>query len=134
MNYSAFFRQLAVNFIGAMIITALISWAMSTTGFGDLIYLGALIGLLVFCVFGLNTLVDEHLIEDNMYRLLLAVFCIAVYDIAFVLLMPLLFGEGILMISHSLAGFGLDVVLDSTMYLAIFSLIVFLINLKSCMN
>ena len=137
MNYKDFSRTMILTFVASFMTTVMVCFVVSTLGIADLIYLGPLAGLFIFAYFGMNLLVDDGVIPNNYYRLILAAVCIIIYCFVFVTAIPMLFGPDFLLTDHTLAsfgyaGFGSDFTLNCDVYLALFSIIVMILNLSAC--
>ncbi len=122
-----------MNLVTSFIITYTLCYVVSAYNIYDGIYLVALIGGYMFTVFAISNLAETGFVTESYHRLALIIFCILVYDIIFVLTVPVLFGADILAGSHTLAnsgyyGFGSQIVIDKYFYLAIVGIIVILLN------
>ena len=134
MDFNGLLRIMIINFIAAVLITVIVWFCLYTTQLPDIMYLGAFFGLYVFAYFGINTIVDDEIIPNNYYRVILAIICIIIYLIVFMFMMPMIFGSNVFPADHTLAsiipydGVGSDLVLSTNLYLAIFSIIVLALN------
>ena len=134
MDFNGLSRIMIINFIASIMITIIVWFCLYTTQLPDVMYLGAFFGIYVFAYFGINTIVDDEIIPNNYYRVILAIICIIIYLIVFMYMMPLVFGPNVFPADHTIAsiipynGPGSDFVLSTNLYLAIFSLIALVLN------
>ena len=134
MDYNGLSRLMIINFISAILITIIVWFALYTTQIPDLMYLGAFFGLYVFAYFGINLIVDDEIIQNNYKRGILAIICIIIYLIVFWFMMPMVFGPNVFPAEHTISsiipydGPGSDFVLNTNVYLVIFSIIVMVLN------
>ncbi|WP_407415877.1 hypothetical protein [Methanobrevibacter sp.] len=134
MDYYGFSRFMLINFISSILITIIVWFCLYTIQLPDVMYLGAFFGMYVFAYFGVNLIVDDEIIPNNYYRVLLAAICLLIYLIVFMYMMPLIFGPGVFPADHTISsiipygGFGSDFVLNTNLYLAIFTIIILALN------
>ena len=133
MDYGDFSRFIIINFIAAFIISVLVCFLISTLKINDGIYLGAFVGLYVFSVFGIDSMVAKDVIANDNSRLVLAIVCIIIYCLAFSYIIPIIFGPDVLSTSRTIASMGYDgigsgITLNREFYLTVFSLIMLAVN------
>ena len=127
-----FVKVVVFNFITAFIIALVTCDILFSFNLKEVLYIGNLFGLYFFAVYGINMLIEGHKIENNYRRILIALIFIVVFDIAFILVVPLIFGPDALAPFDSLTvifnGVRMDVILDAMVYLVIFGLLILLFN------
>ena len=128
MDYLEFSRAMVMNFVGAIVIGIMLWFFLTITHIEYISYLGALVGMYVFAAFGVNRIVDDNLIPNNYSRFILAIVCIIIYGVAFLYIMPMIFGANVFPNPLSFNYGGYDIVLTTEMILAIFGLIVLVAN------
>lgn len=102
-----------------------------------IMYLAALIGMYVFAVYGVNSLINGDVIEEGASRFVLAIVYILIYSVAFIYFMPLVFGANVFpQPPLNLANFGIGFDMDFTteIILAIFGLIMLFLNYMDYRN
>ena len=82
----------------------------------------------VFAAFGVNRVVDDNLFPNNYLRFILAIICIVIFSVAFLYLMPIIFGPNVFPEPLNLNYGGFNLVLDNYMILTIFGLIMLVAN------
>lgn len=117
-----------MSFLAAIAVTVMLWFFLYTLHIDHVMYLAALVGMYIFAGFGINRLVGHGIIENNASRFILAIVCIVIYSIAFIYIMPMVFGPQVFPEPFDLAGYGINLVLTTEMILAIFGLIVLLAN------
>ena len=130
MNVSEFSKSLLMSFLASIAVTIILWFFLYTLHIDYIMYLAALAGMYVFAGFGVNRLVDDKIIENNSSRFIIAIVCILIYSLAFIYLMPMVFGANVFPQPLDLANFGigLEMILTTEMILAIFALIVLIVN------
>lgn len=132
MKNKEFMRSLIMNFITATIVSYVACYFLVTYNIFDGIYLGNLLGVYLFSVFGVNILVESGEIPNDYRRFLFVIFCITIFDFVFVNLIPLLFGPTIFTsldsILHLTYPMKLDVPLTKEFYLAMFGIAMLIFN------
>lgn len=133
MKSNEFIRSITMNFITSTIVSYVACYFLVTYNIFDGIYLGNLLGVYLFSVFGVNIFVESGEIPNNYKRFLFAIFCIILFDFVFVNLIPLLFGptiftslDSILYLTYPIK---LDIPLTKEFYLAMFGVVMLIFNL-----
>ena len=125
-------RVVVLNFITAFIIALITCDILFSFNLKEVLYIGNLFGLYFFAVYGINMLIQGQKIENSYRRILIALIFIIVFDIAFLIAVPLLFGPDALAPFDSLTlifnGVRLDLILSTIVYLVIFGLIILFFN------
>ena len=129
-----FQRFLIINFITALIITYVACFILDTIGLHDVLFIGNLFGLYYLVIYGMNIAVEEGYIENNSQRAVFAITHIILFDIVFIILMPLLFNYNLFLppdyIALKFKGFNYDLMLNSFFYMVIFAIVILLFNYK----
>ena len=128
MNYSEMSRAMLMNFIGAFIITVMVWFFLATLQNEYLPYVAAFLGMYVFAAFGVNRIVDEKTVPNNYWRFILAIFCIVIFAVAFLFIMPMIFGANVFPDPFVLNYNGSDIIFNNEMILAICGLIILVVN------
>lgn len=121
-----------MNFITATIISYVACYFLTTYNIYDGIYLGNLLGVYLFSVFGVNILIEAGQLPNNYLRFIFVIICIIIFDFVFVNITPLLFGPDIFTsldsILHLTYPIKLDVPLYKEFYLAMFGIVMLIFN------
>lgn len=128
MEIAKFSKSLLMSFLASLVITIILWFGLYTLHIDYVMYLAALVGMYVFAGFGINQMVDDNIIENNASRFILAIVCILIYSVVFIYMMPLVFGPNVFPQPLDLAGYGVNLVLTNEIILAIFGLIVLVLN------
>lgn len=130
MDGLKFSKSVVMSFLASIVVTVILWFFLYTLHIDYIMYLAPLVGMYVFAGFGINRLVEEGVIENNYSRFILAIVCIVIYSVAFIYLMPLVFGPDVFPQPLNLADFGIafDMIFTNEIILAIFGLIVLCIN------
>lgn len=128
MDYANFTKSMIMTFAGSIVITIMLWFALTITHIEYVQYIGALFGMYAFAGFGVNRVVDEDLFPNNYLRFILAIVCIVVFCIAFLYLMPVIFGANVFPAPLTINYGNFNLLLDNNMILAIFGLIVLVAN------
>ena len=134
MNASEFLRSGIMSFLGSIAVTIILWFFLYTLHIDYIMYLAALLGMYVFAGFGVNRLVEEGAIENNASRFIVAIVFIIIYSVAFIYLMPLVFGPNVFPLPLDLNGFGIDLTLSNEIILAICAVIVLVANYSDYRN
>lgn len=125
-------RATTMNFITSTIVSYVACYFLTTYNIFDGIYLGNLLGVYLFSVFGVNILVEAREIPNDYKRFIFAIFCITLFDFVFVNLIPFLFGATIFTsldsILHLTFPIKLDIPLYKEFYLALFGIVMLIFN------
>lgn len=132
MEKKEFLRSVVMNFITSTIVSYVACYFLVTYNIFDGIYLGNLLGVYLFSVFGVNIIVESGELPNNYQRFIFAIFCIALFDFVFVNLIPFLFGADIFTsldsVLHLTFPIKLDVPLTKEFYLALFGIVMLIFN------
>lgn len=125
-------RALVFNFISSLIIAIVTSDILDAFGLKGGMYLGNLFGLYFLVVYGVNNMVDARRIPNNYIRFILAIIYIILFDVAFVFIIPLLFGPNAFPPTESLAlnynGVVYEILLSKEFYLVLFAVVMLIFN------
>lgn len=123
---------LIVNFATSLIISFVACYFLATIHLNQVLYIGNLFGIYFLVVYGIDVLVESKNLENNYKRFLLAIACILVFDVIFILMMSFIFKVDMLAFKDSLTvifnGVKLDLVLNTAVYMTIFAAIVMIFN------
>lgn len=132
MVESSFVRAVIINFISAAIITGVTCYFLLEFKLTDVMYIGNLFGLYFLVVFGTDILVDAKKIENNYKRFLFVILNILVFDILFLMLIPLVFGQHVLdsfdtflMVFNDIE---FNLILNAEFYMAVFAILMLIFN------
>lgn len=132
MKYGEFSRVMVMNFITSTIISYVACSFLTTYNIHDGIYLGNLLGVYLFSVFGVNILIEAGEVPNNYLRFIFVIICITIFDFAFVNITPLLFGADIFTSLDSILYLTfpvkLNVPLYKEFYLALFGIVMLVFN------
>lgn len=92
MLNSHLLRVLTVNFISAMIISLVACYFLKTVNLTEVMHIANIFGLCFLVIFGIDILVESGDIRNGQ-RFLLAIGLILIFDLAFLIIVPLLFGN-----------------------------------------
>jgi hypothetical protein len=96
-----------------------------------MLYVTNIFGLLFLVIFGIHILVESGYVKNNHERFLLAIGLIIIYDIIFLIFVPMFFGSGFLKVSAfpvSLFGMKFMFPLAVVTYFIIFAAVVLVLN------
>ncbi|MBQ6098559.1 MAG: hypothetical protein IJL02_01690 [Methanobrevibacter sp.] len=125
MNVGGLIKSMILNLVGAFIVTVMLWFFIGTMGNEYLPYLAALVGMYIFACFGVDRIIDDEIIPNDYSRFILAIFCIIIYAVAFLYVMPVIFGAGVFPAGLELSS---SIVLDTKLILAICGVIVLVLN------
>lgn len=132
MEHGNLIRVLILNFISSLIIAIVTSDILDAFHLKGGMYLGNLFGLYFLVVYGVNNLVEARKIPNNYARFIVALIYILVFDIAFVLIIPLLFGPNAFPPTEYLfmnySGNMFNIALSKEFYLALFAIVMLIFN------
>ena len=127
-----FLRFLTVNFITSLIITYAAWFTLVTIGLNDVLVIGNLFGLYFLVIYGQNIAVEEGYIENNKERGIFTLCHIIIFDIIFIILMPILFNYNLFLpgdyINFAFNGFEFKFMLNSFFYMFIFAIVIIIFN------
>lgn len=132
MENNELYRVIIVNFITSAIVSYVTCYFLTTYNIFDGIYLGNLLGVYLFSVFGINILVEARKIPNNYKRFIYAIIFITVFDFVFVNATPILFGANIFTSLDSVLYLNfpikLSIPLTKEFYLALFGIVMLIFN------
>lgn len=125
-------RVLIMNFISSLIIAIITSDIFYTFHLIGGMYLGNLFGLYFLVVYGVNNIVEAEQVPNNYLRFVLVILYIILFDIAFIIIVPLLFGPNAFpateVISINYNGVPFELLLSREFYLALFAVVMLIFN------
>lgn len=132
MEHGNLIRVLVLNFISSLIIAIITSDILYSFHLMGGMYLGNLFGLYFLVVYGVNNIVEAEKIPNNYLRFVLVVAYIILFDIAFLIIIPMIFGPNAFPATEYLSinynGVLFDVFLSKEFYLALFAIVMLLFN------
>ncbi|MDO5859162.1 hypothetical protein [Methanobrevibacter sp.] len=127
-----FLRATIINFITAFIVAIVACYFLIEFKLTDVMYIGSLFGLYFLVVFGIDIMIESGELPNNKKRFIFAVACIVVFDLLFLLLIPLLFGANVFDPFDYLVmvfdGVRFDLILNVYFYLIVFSILMLIFN------
>lgn len=123
-------RVAVINFISALIITFVVCYFLKTLHLTQIMHVGDLAGLCFLVIFGIKILVESGDVKNNYQRFILAVVLIIIFDVAFLILTPLSFGNVFAVPDYSLTLGGATYTFTSNVfvYLAIYAVLMLVAN------
>lgn len=125
-------RYLVITFMSALIITYVICYFLQIHGLKEITYVSCLFGLYFSVIYGVNVLVEEKVVENNYKRFLLVAGYILLFDIIFILLVPIIFKYDLFtsndVIYLTFNGANYSLMLNGIFYIIIFSIIILILN------
>ncbi|MBQ6629377.1 MAG: hypothetical protein IJH65_11270 [Methanobrevibacter sp.] len=137
MNVSEVLKSFFMCLVASIAVTVMFWFFLYTLHIDYVMYLAALIGMYVLAGYGINSLINDNVIEDNASRFVLAIVYILIYSVAFMYIMPLVFGAGVFpeppfnLVNY---GIGLDMNFTTEIILAIFGIIILFVNFLDSRN
>lgn len=132
MAHDNLVRVLVMNFITSLIIALVTSDILYSFHLYGGMYLGNLFGLYFLVVYGVNNLVEAREIPNNYLRFITVLIYIIIFDVVFILLVPLLFGPAAFPATEYLSidynGALFKLVLSKEFYLALFAVVMLILN------
>lgn len=130
MNVSEFLRSFLMTFIASIVVTIILWFFFYSMHVDYLPYVAALLGMYVFAGYGINCLINDKTIDDGASRFILAIVYILIYSVAFIYIMPMVFGPNVFPQPLNLVNYGINFDMNFTteMILAIFGLIMLVLN------
>ncbi|WP_298500890.1 hypothetical protein [uncultured Methanobrevibacter sp.] len=132
MKHGNILRVLILNFVSSLIIAIVTSDILDAFHLKGGMYLGNLFGLYFLVVYGVNNLVEAQKIPNNYIRFIVAILYILAFDIAFVFIIPLLFGPNAFPPTEYLflnyGGTFFNLALSKEFYLALFAVVMLIFN------
>ena len=125
-------RVLLLNFISSLIIAIVTCDILYSFGLKGGMYLGNLFGLYFLVVYGVNNLADAREIPSNIYKFILIMAFILLFDVAFLFIIPLIFGPNAFPATEFMAinynGVPFNFKLSKEFYLALFAVVMLIFN------
>lgn len=131
MFSSNFSRVVTVNFVSALIISLVACYFLKTVNLTDVMHIANIFGLYFLVIFGIEILVESGDIKNNHQRFLLALGLIALFDLIFLIVVPLLFGNVFSLSDYVIFvvnGARVDLTLSPYVYMIIFATIMMIFN------
>lgn len=125
-------RFLTINFITSLTIAYVGCFILTKLGLNDVLYIGNLFGIYFLIIYGLNILVEEGYIRNNYLRFVFAGIYILIFDIVFILTVPLIFNYNpflpadylnFVMFNHKF-----NIMMNSIFYMVIFAIVILIFN------
>ena len=126
------YRALLLNFISSLIIAIVTCDILYSFGLQGGMYLGNLFGLYFLVVYGVNNLADAREIPNNVFKFILIMAFILLFDAAFLFIIPLIFGPNafpateFMNIDYNGVPFAFK--LSKEFYLALFAVVMLIFN------
>ena len=125
-------RVIIINFISAVIISLVGCYFLKTINLTDVMHIANLFGLYFLAIFGIDILIESGDIKNNRQRFILAIALILIFDLVFLVIVPLLFGN-VLGITDSMIfvfnGARFDFSFNVYTYLVIYAVLMLIFNL-----
>ena len=130
MSESNFSKVIMINFISAIIITLVACYFLKTLHLEEVMHIANIFGLYFLVIYGIDILVESGDVKNNYQRFLLTIALIIIFDIVFLIIVPLLFGNVFTADYLTLIfdGVRFDLTLDVFFYLSLFALIMIVFN------
>ena len=132
MVSKTFIRATLINFITAFIVAIVACYSLIEFKLTDVMYIGSLFGLYFLVVFGIDIMVESGELPNDRRRFLFAIISIIVFDILFLIIIPLLFGANVFDPFDYLVmvfdGIRFDLILNVYFYLVVFSVLMLIFN------
>lgn len=126
------FRVLILNFISSLIIAIVTCDILYSFGLKGGMYLGNLFGLYFLVVYGVNNMADARKFPNPVFQLILILIYIVIFDLAFLFVIPLLFGPNAFPATENMAinygGTIFNLALSKEFYLALFAVVMLIFN------
>ena len=124
-------RVVTVNFVSALIISFVGCYFLKTVNLTDVMDIANIFGLFFLVTFGIDILVESGDIENNRQRFILAIALILAFDLAFLIMVPLLFGDVFSAtdtMAFAVGGTRLSFSFNVYVYMAIFAVLMMVFN------
>lgn len=126
------YRALLINFVSSLIIAIVTCDILNAFGLRGGMYLGNLFGLYFLVVYGVNNLADAREIPNNVFKFILIMAFILIFDVVYVFLIPLLFGPNAFppteFMNINYNGVPFNFALSKEFYLAVFAIVMLVFN------
>lgn len=125
-------RVLIMNFISSLIIAIVTCDILHSFGLKGGMYLGNLFGLYFLVVYGVNNIADAREIPNTVFKFILILAYILLFDAVYLFLIPFLFGPNAFPATELMAvnygGVPFSIALSKEFYLALFAVIMLIFN------
>lgn len=125
-------RVIIINFISAVIISLVGCYFLMTINLTDVTHIADLFGLYFLVIFGIDILIESRDIRNDRQRFILAIALILIFDLVFLIIVPLLFGN-VLGVTDSMIfvfnGARFDFSFNVYTYLAIYAILMMIFNI-----
>ena len=125
-------RFLTINFITSLIIAYVGCFILTKLGLNDVLYIGNLFGIYFLIIYGLNILVEEGYIKNNYLRFVFAGIYILIFDIVFILTVPLIFNYNPFLpadcLNFVIFNHKFNLMMNSIFYMVIFAIVILIFN------
>ena len=125
-------RVIIINFISALIISLVGCYFLMTITLTDVMHIANLFGLYFLVIFGIDILIESRDIRNDSQRFILAIALILIFDLVFLIIVPLLFGN-VLGVTDSMIfvfnGARFDFSFNVYTYLAIYAILMMIFNI-----
>lgn len=125
-------RASVINFVSSLIIAIVTCDILYSFGLKGGMYLGNLFGLYFLVIYGVNNLADAREIPNNVYKFILIMAFILLFDVVYIFLIPFLFGPNAFpateFMNINYNGVPINFVLSKEFYLALFAVVMLLFN------
>lgn len=132
MEHGNLIRVLVLNFISSLIIAIVTCDILYSFHLYGGMYLGNLFGLYFLVVYGVNNIIEAKKIPNNYLRFIVVLIYIFLFDIAYLFIIPLLFGPNAFPATEYLAmnynGVPFEIFLSKEFYLLLFACVMLLFN------
>ena len=125
-------KVIIINFISAIIISIVVCYFLKTLNLTEVMYIGNLFGLYFLVIYGIDILVASGDIENNYKKFIYAIVFMLVFDILFLIIVPLIFGNVLSTVDYLtfiFNGAQVNLILNVPIYLAIFAVLMLIFNL-----
>lgn len=126
------YRAVIMNFISSLIIAIVTCDILYSFGLKGGMYLGNLFGLYFLVVYGVNNLADAREIPNDIFKFILIIAFILIFDVVYLFVIPLIFGPNafpateFLNINYNGVPFNFE--LSKEFYLAVFAVVMLIFN------
>lgn len=125
-------RYLIITFISALIITYVICYFLQMHGLKEVLYIACLFGLYFSVIYAVNVLVEEKVVPNNYKRFLLVIAYTLIFDIVFIVLVPIIFKYDLFtsndVISLTFNGVTYNLMLNGIFFIILFSTIILILT------
>ena len=132
MGQSNLIRVLILNFVTSLIIAIITSDIFYSFHLFGGMYLGNLFGLYFLVIYGVNNIIEANRVPNNYLRFVLVIAYILLFDIAFVFIIPWLFGPNAFpateFLSIDYSGVPFSLALSKEFYLVLFAAVMLIFN------